>query len=229
MRPVSPHELNRRSYDLIAARWDEARRGFYGRERDYLDALLAGLPPGSRILDLGCGTGRPIAEAVLARGHHVVGVDQSTELLALARRRFPQATWRYARLEALALAGVYAAVVCWDALFHVERVHHAEILATVARHLAPGGRLMLTVGGSEHPAFVDTMFGQEFFYDSHPPPRVLALLADRGFTPVVSELMNAPTSGRDKGRLAIVAERAAASPPVDSGAPGTTETREETT
>lgn len=200
-------DANARSYDAIASRWDDARRAFYGRERAYLDVLLAGLPPASMVLDLGCGTGRPMAEYVLARGHRVVGIDQSAALLALARRRFPAATWRRARLEDLVLDETYAAAICWDALFHVERTHHRTILANVAQRLAPGGRLMLTVGGSESPAFVDEMFGEPFFYDSHPPAVVLAMLAELEFAPLVAEFMNEPTGGRDKGRYAIVAER----------------------
>ncbi len=198
---------NARSYDRIAARWDDARRAFYGRERDYVDLVLTGLPPASRILDLGCGSGRPLAEHVLARGHRVVGYDQSAALLAIARRRFPQATWRQGGLETLELEGVYDGAICWDALFHVERTHHHAIIATVARHLARDGRLMLTVGGSAHPAFVDTMFGEEFFYDSLPPEQVVELLEALGFEPLLTEFMNEPTPGRDKGRYAIVARR----------------------
>ena len=53
----------------------------------------------------------------------------------------------------------------------------------------------------------DTMFGHTFFYDSHPPPRMLDLLAARGFVPVISEFINPPTTGRDKGRYAVVAYR----------------------
>ncbi|MEO6026007.1 MAG: hypothetical protein ABIR79_03985 [Candidatus Binatia bacterium] len=62
--------LNRSGYDSVADAWDAARVGFYGRERDYLDAFLADLPTPSTkqstIVDLGCGTGRPFAEHVLA-------------------------------------------------------------------------------------------------------------------------------------------------------------------
>jgi hypothetical protein len=64
---------------------------------------------------------------------------------------------------------------------------------------------MLTVGGSDHPAFTDWMFGEEFFYDSHPPETALAILQQVGLEPVLAEFMNLPTSGRDKGRYAIVA------------------------
>ncbi len=71
-----------------------------------------------------------------------------------------------------------------------------------------GGRLMLTVGGSEHPAFTDRMFGAEFFYDSHPPEVELKLLRDLGFETLIAEFLNVPTNGRDKGRFAIVARLA---------------------
>lgn len=205
--------MNRAAYDAIAARWDEARRGFYGREQCYLDTLLAGLPPGATVLDAGCGTGMPMADYVVARGLRVVGYDQSEGMLALARQRFPGQTWIAAALETCAFDGGeaggehYAAAICWDALFHIERGHHPAILRRIRDRLLPGGRLMLTCGGSEHPAFTDTMFGETFFYDSHTPERTLALLDGLGFKPLIAEFMNEPTSGRDKGRYAVVAQR----------------------
>lgn len=197
--------MNRDSYNAIAASWDGARIDFYGREREYVDALLDGLPVPSEVLDLGCGTGRPIAEYLLSRGHRVTGVDQAEEMLALARSRYPDATWIASPIEAFQPAARFDAIVCWDALFHIPRAAHAALFARFARLLQPGGRLMVTVGGSAHPAFTDTMFGHTFFYDSHPPDTALGLLAGAGFTPIISEFMNPPTAGRDKGRYAIVA------------------------
>jgi SAM-dependent methyltransferase len=198
--------MNREAYNRIASEWDRARLAFYGREREYLDALLEGLPQRSAILDLGCGTGRPIVEYLLACGHRVTGVDQAAQLLAIARARFPEATWIESRLEDYTIPDGYAAIVCWDTLFHLERSVHAQLLARMAMSLDPGGRIMLTVGGSEHRAFTDTMFGETFFYDSHLPSRVLVMLDELGFEPLIAEFMNAPTSGRDKGRYAIVGE-----------------------
>jgi hypothetical protein len=51
------------------------------------------------------------------------------------------------------------------------------------------------------------MFGEAFIYGSHPPDRVLALLGEPGFAPLVAECMNVPTSARDKGRYATVTQR----------------------
>jgi SAM-dependent methyltransferase len=78
--------MNRGSYNKIAHAWGSARSGFFGREREYIDAVLSAVPKGSTILDVGCGTGRPMAEYVISQGHHVVGVDQSEEMLEIAGR-----------------------------------------------------------------------------------------------------------------------------------------------
>lgn len=214
--------MNRAAYNAIAPRWDEARHSFYGREQFYLDTLLAGVPSGATVLDAGCGTGRPMAEYVIARGMRVVGYDQSEGMLALARQRFPEQRWICAALENCEFDGGeaaegkradaetggarYAAAICWDALFHIERHHHQNILRRIRDRLHPGARLMLTCGGSPHPAFTDTMFGETFFYDSHTPEETLGLLAGLGFRPLVAEFMNPPTGGRDKGRYAVVAQ-----------------------
>lgn len=206
--------MNRASYNAIASAWDGARVAFYGRERAYVDALLDGLPVPSEVLDLGCGTGRPIAADVLARGHRVTGVDQAEALLALARTRLPHATWIHATIEDFRPERTFDAIVCWDALFHIERARHAELFTRCAAVLRPGGRLMVTFGGSDHPAFTDTMFGATFSYDSHPPETELALLDRAGFRPLVAEFMNQPTTERDKGRYAVVAERR----PAEAGA-----------
>ena len=205
-----PSDMNRKSYNAIASSWDAARHSCYGRERDYLDIFLEGLPVPSRILDLGCGTGRPMAEYILSRGHDVTGVDQASKLLELALRRFPQGKWIESSIQDFDPADHFAGVVCWDTLFHIERSLHAGVLLRIARILCAGGRLMLTVGGSDHPPFTDTMFGATFFYDSYSPGESLSLLRRLGFEPLVTEFMNEPTTGRDKGRYAIVAQLARA-------------------
>ncbi|MGB5035333.1 MAG: class I SAM-dependent methyltransferase [Blastocatellia bacterium] len=198
--------MNRDSYNAIAEAWDDARSKFSGREREYLEQFLDGLPVPSSLLDLGCGTGRPIAEYLLERGNRVTGVDQSREMLAIARDRLPSGTWIEQRIEEFDSAERFDGIVCWDALFHIERSLHETLIRRMARMLVEGGRLILTFGGSDHPAFTDTMFGETFFYDSHPPEVELNLLRAAGFEFLISEFTNVPTGGRDKGRYAVVGQ-----------------------
>lgn len=199
--------MNRESYNLIAPQWAAARATFFGREREYLDALLSAAPVGTTILDLGCGTGRPMAEHIVAQGRRVLGVDQSEALLQMARSNLPNERWVLSTMEAFEPDQPCHGALLWDSLFHLSRAQHEPILRKVVNALPPGARLMLTVGGSAHPAFTDTMFGQTFSYDSNTPDESEQILARLGCHIVIGEFMNLPDGGRDKGRYAIVAEK----------------------
>lgn len=63
------------------------------QERAWLDRFLRRVPPGGTILDVGCGTGEPIARYLIERGFRVVGVDASPRMIELCRSRFPDAEW----------------------------------------------------------------------------------------------------------------------------------------
>jgi ubiquinone/menaquinone biosynthesis C-methylase UbiE len=66
----------------------------YGRYQifDEIDKVLTALPKGSRILDLGCGTGH-FSNYMRQRGYEVVGLDPSTKMLDFARKNFPDITF----------------------------------------------------------------------------------------------------------------------------------------
>lgn len=191
-----------RAYDLIAQKFF-AERPTVLREKKYLDLALAGVPIGAAILDLGCGTGRPIAEELIRRGYDVTGVDGSAQMLAIARRNLPSAQLIHARMEEVELANTFSAAIVWDSLFHVHRDHHPAIYAKLARWLQPGGRLLLSSGGSEDAGFTSEMFGETFFYSSWTPLKVVELLEAAGFVVEVCEV-DQPES---RGHVAIVARR----------------------
>lgn len=197
--------MNREAYDAIALRWDEHRVTLSPAEARILALLTSALKPGDVILDLGCGTGRPVAMHFASAGFRVCGIDQSPAMLALAQARLPEHRWVCAAIEEVSLDSAVSAAVAWDSLFHIPRERHASILARVRSALPVGGRIALTAGGSEHPAFTDSMFDQTFFYDSYPPAGMLMLLENAGFRIEHHEFLNHPDGGRDKGRIAVVA------------------------
>ncbi len=182
---------------------------FREHERRLLDLLLEGLPAPSRVLDLGCGTGRPNAAYLVAQGHRVTGVDQAETMLAKAGALLPDEVWIKAELDGFETRQEFSAVLCWDALFHLERTRHRAVLAKAWQALMPGGRLLLSTGGSANPPFTDTMWGHEFFYDAHPPDEMVALVGAVGFRVLAVEMVDPPRGGREKGKLAILAERPA--------------------
>lgn len=199
--------MNRLSYNAIAKDWDSARSEVSQYESTVLQHLLLDVPPSAKILDLGCGTGRPIAEYLLGQGLQITGVDQAEEMLALAKRRFPAGRWLHSPMEHFEPDEEYDGAVIWDSLFHMPRAQIKPVLHKVIQCLKPGARLILTVGGSDNPPFTDTMFGQRFFYDSLTPEATLQALTTLGAIIESSEFINPPTNGRDKGRYGIIARR----------------------
>ena len=198
--------MSMQPYDRIAEQWPKYRPVFQPDEQILFDRLLESLPKGAAVLDLGCGNGRPIAELLVERGFQVTGIDHSAAMLAKARHLVPDVTWRQAELDA-PLSGCFAAVVCWDAVFHLARARHKVIFREVWQGLSPGGRFLFTTGGSAQPPFTDTMSGHEFFYDAPAPGESLALVREAGFRLLAEVMLDRPNGGREKGRLAILSEK----------------------
>ena len=117
-------------------------------EARLLDAVL---PPGSRVLDAGCGPGRVGAE-LAARGHTVVGVDVDPELIAAARADHPGPTWLVADLAELDLAAMGepdpfdAAILAGNVITFVAPDSETQVLRRVAEHVRPDGVVVVGFG-----------------------------------------------------------------------------------
>lgn len=129
-----------------AQRWDEIR-SLHVPERE-VEAALAALVPETvgDLLDIGTGTGRMLA-LFGPRAQRALGIDQSREMLAVARANLDAAGLRHVQLRHgdmyhLALApGSFDLVILHQVLHFAE--HPAEAIAEAARVLRPGGRLLL--------------------------------------------------------------------------------------
>lgn len=193
------------AYDALAPWFARARRF---RERGRLDALLGGLPRGARVLDAGCGSGVPVARHLLRRGLDVTGVDLSAAQLALAARRVPGLRTRRGDLRRVVLPPcAFDAIVAWDVAFHVPRAGHARLFRRLARWLAPGGRLVLTLGGSAFEGWLP-MGGRRLFFSGHAPRHAVRLLARAGLEVVSCDVDDA--SGR--GHVVVFAVKPAPTP-----------------
>ncbi len=135
-------------YDRQAVSYDQQRNKSLF-ERNWLERALQDVPPGGRVLDLGCGAGEPIAAWLVAQGYRVTGADFSTNMLALFASRFPKAMAVRSDMRDLDLGAQFDAIIGWGSFFHLTRDEQRHALPKIARHLAPSGRLLLTVGPGE--------------------------------------------------------------------------------
>jgi len=134
----------REYFDSIAHQWDDMRRTFFGEGVREAAIRAADITPGLIVADVGTGTGF-LAEAALAAGARVIGIDSSEGMLAQVRERFDQQRFeaRAGDLDSLPLAAGEV-----DAVLANMVLHHAadppRAIREMTRPLKPGGRLVIT-------------------------------------------------------------------------------------
>jgi SAM-dependent methyltransferase len=126
--------------------------------------LLAGLPPGARILDLCCGTGQ-LLRALQDEGFVVTGLDGSAEQLACAREHVPGASLVHADARAFALPRAFDAVISLsDSLNHMlDREQLTAVFRCVRRTLSEGGCFLFDM--NMEPKYLGAWAGSFSFVD----------------------------------------------------------------
>ena len=167
-------------YQRHAAAWDRARAPGSLFEKPWLDRFLALVPAGGAVLDLGCGSGLPIAGYLAGRGFRVTGVDTSEPLLAISRSRFPEQEWIAADMRTLNLDRRFDGIVAWDSFFHLTPADQGAMFPVFARHAEPRAPLMFT-SGPQHGSVLGEFEGEPLYHGSLDPGEYRALLSETGF------------------------------------------------
>ena len=176
-------------YDRLAERYlewastivDDPREGMLAR-------FIELLPPGARVLELGCGAGIPSTQQ-LARHFEVLGVDISQSQLEKARRNVPEAEFIQGDASELQLADdSFQGVVALYAVSHLPREQHARLFADVYGWLAPGGYFLATLGASDTPDWTGDWLGESMFFSSHDADTNRRLIRAAGFDLLVDEV-----------------------------------------
>lgn len=150
-RLAHEQEHGRRIAERAEEIWNWAGEAGRRRWRRRVDFIAGRLPAGTRVLEIGCGTGL-LTEALGQAGVALTSIDVSPELLRRARARV-------ARLPAVSLsvqnaydAGLRSA--SFDAIVGISVLHHLDLRAALGefrRLLKPGGRILFSEPNMANP------------------------------------------------------------------------------
>jgi ArsR family transcriptional regulator len=134
-------------FEHVSAGWDDMRSSFYNA--DVIDALAGHgrITPGSRVVDVGTGTGF-VAAGLAGRAASVTGIDNSPAMLAAAAGNLAavgagNVTLAEGELESLPLADDSVDVAVANMVLH-HAADPAAMVAEMARVVRPGGTIAIT-------------------------------------------------------------------------------------
>ncbi|MBU0751370.1 MAG: methyltransferase domain-containing protein [Gammaproteobacteria bacterium] len=134
----------------------EHRFGDLSLYRAKLEEFIAMLPPGARVLDLGCGPGN-VAKLLTEKGYSVHGIDLSEKMVELARKNVPSAQFDVADVRELE-GHLYDAVFCSFILPSLTHEEADTLVGKVREVLLEGGLLYLSCMSGTGSGFETTSF-----------------------------------------------------------------------
>ena len=186
-RIIDLYERNAHHYvaDRRRVEWDESA---------WLDRFIALLPQQATVLDIGCGSGEPIARYLIERSFAVEGADSSPTLISVCRERFPKQCWHVADMRTLALGRTFNGLLAWDSFFHLSHDDQRRMFPIFRLHAAGGAALMFT-SGTSHGVAMGSYRGEPLYHASLAPGEYRALLEANGFR-VEAHVAEDPSCGR---------------------------------
>lgn len=179
-------------YDKIGS-WFAENRAADLVEKAYLNDILEHLTAGAKVLDLGCGDGKPILEYFIKHGINVLGVDASTQMIELAKANFPTTGFLLKDMRELDLEEKFDAIIAWHSFFHLPAGDQPDMFAIFKRHLKPDGILLFT-SGTERGEIWSMNGGENLFHASLATAEYQTLLLENEFK-VLRHKINDPDCG----------------------------------
>ena len=103
------------------------------------------ISPGASIIDVGCGSGVPISQALIDGGFEVLGIDASLNLVAAFADRFPSAQVACeAAQESDFFNRKFEACVSIGLIFLLDEADQREVIRRIGAALKQGGRFLFT-------------------------------------------------------------------------------------
>ena len=182
--------------DFYRTHWAEFSRLRASRtaEGDWIEIFLGHLPSGAEVLDVGCGSGLPIARRLADAGVSVTGIDPTPQFCELARRNVPEAAFIEMDMRELDLPQRFDGVIAWHSFFHLDRPQQRQTLHRFANHIREEGVVMFTSGTGNGEA-INPFLGENLYHSSLDPDEYRTILKDCGFSVVRHRVEDAEAGG----------------------------------
>lgn len=167
------------AYDKIVDWFDDARTKTL-MESEYLNLIINSVPASSSVLDLGCGTGEPIARFFIEKGFKVTGIDGSKNMIALCQKRFPNQRWIASDMREINLNEQFDVILAWHSFFHLDQDSQRKMFKLFESHTKSGGILVFTSGDEEGEIWSDNG-GQMLYHASLSTKEYEKLLSENSF------------------------------------------------
>jgi SAM-dependent methyltransferase len=206
---MDPKRIVEDGYDRIGERyreWSAAGSGGQVR-RWFLGEVLARVPVGARVLELGCGPG--VDAVALAEGRTYTGVDLSSVMLAAARGRVPSGSFLKGDLLSVEPEpSVFDAVVALYVFGHLPGEEHRVAIGRAFTWLAPGGVFCASFPTGADPGMVQQDFiGVPMFFGGIGRAETEEALGRAGFGIELSEEKQQEEDGATASFLWVVARK----------------------
>ncbi len=181
-------------YQTHAKDWDSLR-GKSLNEKAWLDKFISILPDlnNPTVLDIGCGSGEPIAQYLIEQQIALTGIDSSSSMIAICQERFPNSQWQVVDMRTLSLNQKFDGQIAWDSFFHLNHQDQRKMFPIFNAHAKSGGVLMFT-SGPEHGEAIGRFCGQQLYHSSLAEDEYIELLNLNEFD-VVDHIVEDPECG----------------------------------
>lgn len=174
------------AYEEIVHWFDDARTKTL-MESEYLNLIIKSVPERGSVLDLGCGTGEPIAQFFIDKGFKVTGVDGSKKMIELCKKRFPTEKWIVSDMREIDLKQQFDLVLAWHSFFHLDQDSQRKMFKIFESLIKPGGILAFTSGEEEGEVWSDNG-GQMLYHASLSTKEYESLLRATSFNVLVHKI-----------------------------------------
>lgn len=152
-----------------------------------LPRLLKKITKKSKILDAGCGNGKPVAKFLSEKDYKVTGIDISKVLINEAKKNAPQAKFKIMSLYDLNFhPKEFDAIVSFFAILHLEKDKVEKVFKNFNKSLKKEGYLLFSVNEGKKEGYFK-FFKKEVFFSAYSKKEIEEILHKTDFEVIWKE------------------------------------------